>query len=393
MPVATALQYLGVGKELTKGVGVAPTFFLPIKQNDPEDLPKFLPVEVMKGSMAQIYGEVQGLINTTYQVGGPLFADEVGWPLMGVLGDITTTASRTVTDAVTTNASPNVTSATAAFTAADLGKVISTPNLPAGAFILTVTSATAIVASVNATASGTTQSLTIGAPQTHVGSLLNSVTSQGQPTSHTLTDFYSVTQARQYAGIQWDSFELKFNAEGLLEWTAKATGLVPSLPVAKPVQSFTLVSATPTWQGIAQIGGAVMAKTMDGTITVTRKMELVPGMNGTQRYSAVFLGECDVKFKFSAFIDDDTELLRMLNNTQPSMDFNWAAGSGASATQLRLHMTQAAYTKAKINRGKSFIAIDAEGSMVANTTDIGASGGYSPIAVSLGNNVASGTYL
>jgi len=390
VPVPTSLSFLGIAKESVKGTPVSPTFYLPVKTITPEDLPKYLPVEVMKGSMAQTYGFVQGLKYTTFEMGGPVFADALGWSLMGALGDVSTTASRSVSDGVT-DSTVTVTSATASFTSADVGKSLSGGSIPAGAFIEVVNSGTSVTISAAATASASSVPLTIGPPEWHAGGLLNS--GNAQPTSHTLTDFYAVTQARQYAGIQWHDVTLKFSAEGLLEQTSKATGLVPSAQVAKPSQSFTALLPIPTWKGIAQIGGSVMAKSMDGEVQIVRKMELVPGMNATQQYAQVFIGECQVKFKLSAFVDDDTELLRMLNDTEPSLDLNWSSLTGASSQQVALHMSQAAYTKAKINRGKSYVAIDVEGEAVSQTTDVGASGGFGPIKAYLGNNVASGTYV
>lgn len=76
---------------------------------------------------------------------------------------VVTTAQmgRIVADGVTTNASPTVTSATAAFVAGDVGGVLATTNLPAGATIVTVNSGTSVVMSAAATAAGTTQSFTI----------------------------------------------------------------------------------------------------------------------------------------------------------------------------------------------------------------------------------------
>ncbi len=116
-------------------------------------------------------------------------------------------------------------------------------------------------------------------------------------------------------------------------------------------------------------------------------------LTSTQTPAAIFLGPLTVKGKFQAFIDDDTELTRYLTNTQPSLDFNWTTGSGAALVQLKLHMTSAAYTNAKITRGKDYVAIDAEFEAVANLTDAGASGGYSPIKATLQNAVAAGTYI
>jgi lysophospholipase L1-like esterase len=73
-------------------------------------------------------------------------------------------SSRQVYDAVTTSGSATITSATAAFTAADVGKPISVLGFNPGATITAVNSATSITASANATSSGTSQVLTIGGP-------------------------------------------------------------------------------------------------------------------------------------------------------------------------------------------------------------------------------------
>lgn len=81
--------------------------------------------------------------------------------------------SRTVTDAVTTNASATLTSATANFTSADVGKSIYGMNIPFGATIQSVTNGTTAVLSSNATATGGSATETIGA-STVVYSVTNS---------------------------------------------------------------------------------------------------------------------------------------------------------------------------------------------------------------------------
>lgn len=72
--------------------------------------------------------------------------------------------TRTVTDGATTSGSPTFTSATAAFTASDVGAPISATGIPANSTILSVTNATTVTLSANATATGTTLSTTIGQP-------------------------------------------------------------------------------------------------------------------------------------------------------------------------------------------------------------------------------------
>jgi hypothetical protein len=70
--------------------------------------------------------------------------------------------SRVVTDGVTTDTESVITSASAAFTQADVGASVSGTGIPAGARILSVTNATTAVLSANATATDTGVSITIG---------------------------------------------------------------------------------------------------------------------------------------------------------------------------------------------------------------------------------------
>ena len=64
--------------------------------------------------------------------------------------------SRTVTDAVTTNGSTTLTSATANFTFADLGSTVTGAGIPAFTTIVSVQSATSVTMTANATGPGTT---------------------------------------------------------------------------------------------------------------------------------------------------------------------------------------------------------------------------------------------
>ncbi|HEV7679991.1 MAG TPA: phage tail tube protein [Candidatus Dormibacteraeota bacterium] len=69
---------------------------------------------------------------------------------------------RSVADGVSTSGSPTYTSATAGFAASDVGFAISGTNIPASTTIVSVTNATTVTMSANATASGTTLAATIG---------------------------------------------------------------------------------------------------------------------------------------------------------------------------------------------------------------------------------------
>ena len=401
MPLPTVVSYLGIAKEATKGTGVAPTAFIPVKTIEPFDKVEYYPVDVLQGAMTEIYDEVPGYKWTEFTVGGPFFADTYAWPLAGVLGDAPApSTSRTVTDGVTTSASTTVTSATAAFTAVDEGKPITAgSNLPAGTYILSVTSATAVVVSQPATASGTALSTTIGAASlfTNTFSLQNAQTGSnliGQPTSHTLTDFYGITgsNSRQYAGFQWTEAVIKFNTDGLLELTGKGAGLKSSALVAKPAQSFTTTLPIPTWAGNLNIGGSVVSKAMEGEITLSRKFEVIKALTGNQQPAVIFLGAFEAKGKITFYIDDDTELLRYLNNTQPSLDLLWVTGSGAATQGLQVHGSQVAFINSKIVRSKQMAQVEAEFQFIPNTTDVGTSGGFSPLLVRT-QSAVNGVYI
>ena len=84
-------------------------------------------------------------------------------PYMATAGDyvLADTSSRSVADGAT-NTNTTVTSATAAFTAADVGRLITGGTIPAGATITVVGSATSVTISAPATATATAVTLVIG---------------------------------------------------------------------------------------------------------------------------------------------------------------------------------------------------------------------------------------
>ena len=112
------------------------------------------------------------------------------------------------------------------------------------------------------------------------------------------------------------------------------------------------------------------------------------GVNGTQAPAEIFMGPLTVTWKINGLADAaDTLLLEMLNNTQPSVDLTMTQSTSAI---LQVHSTQVAFTAAPFKNDKEVIEIDATGTAIANTTDIGASGGYSPVKVTLTNAVDGG---
>jgi hypothetical protein len=323
---ASVRSYLGIAKEATKGTIVAPTDFIPVAKDNlkPVDLVDPLYDTGLRGSNVMNYAYIQGRTRSTFDFGGAVFADTIGYSIAGLLGTVATTG--------------------------------------------------------------------VSAPFTHTISLENSLTSDVdvQPISYTLTDFYAV-EVRSYPGCQFSDFSLKFNADGMLEYDAKTTGWASST-VADPTPTFSTVLPTPVWRGTVSIGGASVATAMEGNIDMTRAATPIYGISNTQNPYQIFLGPLEVTGSIKFVMDNDSELVRFLNNTQPAIVLNWQYGSGASLVQIQATISKGAYTAAVIERGDDFVSVTIELNGQGNTTDAGSTGGFAPIKWVLQNAKASGTY-
>lgn len=323
---ASVRSYLGIAKEVTKGTPVAATDFIPVAKDSikPVDVIDPLYDQGLRGSNVLNYNYIPGRTRSTFDFGGAVFADTIGYSIAGLLGAVATTG--------------------------------------------------------------------VSAPYTHTVSLLNSLTSgtDTQPISYTLTDFYAV-EVREYPGCQFSDFSLKFNADGLLEYDAKTTGWL-SNTTSDPTPSFSTLLPTPVWRGSVTIGGSSVSTSMTGNIDMTRPVTPIYGISNTQQPYQVFLGPLEVTGKITFVMEDDSQLLNYLNNTQPALVFNWNYGSGASEVQIQATLSKGAYTTGAIERGDDFVKVTVDINAQSTTTDAGASGGYSPIKWVLKNAKPSGTY-
>lgn len=226
------------------------------------------------------------------------------------------------------------------------------------------------------------------APFSHAAAVLNSGT--GQPPSYTVSDYYTIT-TRQFPGLRFSELGIKFSGDGMLTYSAKATSLA-SATTTKPTSSYTGVQPLAGWVGAVSIGGSASAFVVDGECTIKRPITVIQAADGTQAPYALWAGPVEASGKLTLVMEDDAQYVNYLTNAKPSLDINYQQGAGAAAVQVKLHMTKAAYTNAEIGRGKDYIELSVDFDALANTTDAGASGGYSPIKVTVQNAVASGTY-
>jgi hypothetical protein len=92
---ASVRSYLGIAKETTKGTIVAPTDFIPVAKDSlkPQDMVDPLYDTGLRGSNVLNYNYIPGRKHSTFDFGGAVFADTIGYGLAGVMGACATTGA------------------------------------------------------------------------------------------------------------------------------------------------------------------------------------------------------------------------------------------------------------------------------------------------------------
>jgi hypothetical protein len=402
-------QFIGVAKEVTPGTPVAPTWTFLVDKFDPEDKPTWLVDKAMRGSMVEEYGLIQGVTKSEFSMSGPFFGDGGGFLLNNILGDMaeagTYTGSGTTT--LSSGATAGATTISTALSIANgtriqIGtganaEVVVTSGVPTGAGPFTIPVPALRFAHLSAEV---VQPVTT--PYSQIFSTLNAGTAQ--PGTLTITDWQGLpatNQARVYSGACLSELTLKGNAETeLITFDAKGIAWASAIAAAPPTSAPTTAQPIASWRTALGLGGPASGGTQDKTIgsweiKITRKLKpYFTGQNSQnpfviQRGAVTATG----KLVFAVPADEAKSLLYMLNNTQPQ--FQWLVSNGlagASLLSLQVDVQAAAFETAKINRGAEAVGYDDTFKALANTTNAGASGGYSPLKVTLQNAVAAGTF-
>lgn len=89
----TALSHLGLAVETTEGTVVPATAWAPVLTQKPQDLPKFIPDEGLRGQPVMTYGEYLGPKSATYDMTGDFFPLSGGNLLAAMWGVDTVTGT------------------------------------------------------------------------------------------------------------------------------------------------------------------------------------------------------------------------------------------------------------------------------------------------------------
>jgi hypothetical protein len=435
----SVLSWLGIARELNVGTPLVPVVTHPLDQADysPEDMPKFLKDQAIRGSMTNLFYETLGVESAQFSLGGPNFLDTHGYFFDNVFGDLSTTGS-SIGNPATFNSALAV--------GATAGTLAAAPPAAytAGATIQIGTGSTTEVVIIGSTAASNVVNFAIsaggagyplrfthptgptvstcGTPFTHKWAALNSPLGYGgaygaQPPTHTFTDttnvvnvFTSATYgnapantfgARMYPSAVLKDISFSGNAEQLLN--IKMTGdSWLSVAAGTAVTNVTTNSRPiPNWNSTVVVAGNTVSSTGaysgigNFSVSFTRQTQTYWIVAGTQQPFVIARGPLNMNGSIDWDpTNSETPLDLMLLNAQAPMTITVSNQSPTvipnSGTPFTLTFTasQVANIKSKITRSKDLISYSNSYEGVANSTDVGGSGGLGPGTVTLVNNTA-----
>ena len=419
-------SWLGIAREMTVGTPVNPVITHPLDQSgfEPEDTPKFLDDKAIRGSMTDLFYKTLGVTSGTFSFSGPNFLDSHGYFLDNVFGDLSTIGSTPTNPATTNGVLPVgatlMTLAAAPPAAYTANAVIQIgTGLTAEVLIISSTAASNVVSFVNNPlrfTHPTAQTVnTVTSPYTHRFAALNSQLGYGgafgsQPPTHTFTDvtnivntFTSATYgtaptntfgARQYPSACLKNIDFSGNAEQLLG--VKMSGdswlsTVASSAVTNVTSNFRPV---PNWNTTVSILGTTINQIGEFNYSFKRATQVYWTVQGIQAPFVIARGPLTLDGSIN-WDPTNTEqpLDLMLLNAQGPMTItttnNGIPNSGTAAT-LTFAAQNVANIKSKIMRNKDLIGYSNTFECVANSTDVGGSGGLGPGTLTLIN--ATPTY-
>lgn len=336
MPTPTtwpsAKQVLGLAVETTQGTPVTTlAATLPVDNFEPEDKPVWLYDNALRGSMTERYGMIQGPMLVEFSGGGPAFFNVLPYLLRNILGALATSGP-------------------------------------------------------------------VSSAYTHLASLLNSGT--GQPDSLTFTQWQgptATTFSRMFAGCCLSELTLKGNPESsLVECSFKGLGF-PSAdyPTSAPTFPANTDSPLAAWRVAIGIGGTAVgspARTVrEWEVTFTRELKAVFTSQNSQSPYIIQRGKLTAAGALNfAAPADETPLDYLLNNSQPQSQILVTNGAaGAALRSLQIDMQTTGFDTSKINFSEEAVGYNGTIQPVANTTNVGASGGYAPATVTVVNGTSS----
>jgi hypothetical protein len=224
----------------------------------------------------------------------------------------------------------------------------------------------------------------------HTFSLLNS--SDGQPPAHTITDNTNITAtvlARAYAYACCSELTISGNATGLVTVDAKFTSYASAAAASAPTNTVTAEVVIPTYKSTVSVGGSGATNVREWGITISRDLEVVDTADGTPDPYAIVRKAMTVSGKLTFAAKDEAPLTALMAGTQQAIVINIdSGGTVANVRNLTLTCTKGVYDQGQMTR-ETPIGWEMGWKGLANSTDVGASGGLAPVQAVLKNIVTT----
>lgn len=229
---------------------------------------------------------------------------------------------------------------------------------------------------------------TLGSPNSHAIAL-NCAGSQQTP-SYTLNTGDGL-HCLQWAGLKFASLDLAMAGDGLFTWQATAAAL-PAVEGAPPARNYSSAAPFAGWRGTVQLGGTTEAMLLAAGVSLSRNIVAQRNTDGARAPYNHRPEEVTVTGTLEVALRSDTYRQQYVNGTATSIDISAAQGVGAGLQQVKLHASSAIFTDVHQVYGGDWVELAIAWTADANTTDIGASGGHSPIKTTLKNTIGAGVY-
>ena len=392
--------WLGVGRELTPGLGVVlPTNTIPLDMSSyqPEDTPKFLHDESIRGVMASLYNDILGVEDATFSFGGPMFLDVGGFWIDNVFGDLSSTgtsaASTTMLNSASTIGATTVVLASGSGYSSASSVQIDTGSVAEVVVLSSPPTGGTITFASNplrfAHGSGAAASVVVG-PYTHKWAILQS--GSGQPPTHTLTDYTNLTPsvgARAYPSACVSQMDFTGNSEQLLMQKVSGNSWLSQPASQTPTNTTQFTIPQPNWRSTVSVGGTQINSFGEWTASIKRQLQVYWTAQGAQTPYIIARGGLGLTIGLNQTVSsDETALNWMLTSGPLAVQIQLDNGlTSTSHLQLTITATKAQAEKSKVTRNSVLVGYDDVFEAVANSTDVGGSGGIGPCTVQLINNI------
>lgn len=410
MPIPAAIwpstkTWLGIAREATTGTPLTPTNTIPLDKGSysPEDTPKFLPDEAIRGSLASLYNDIIGVTDATFSFGGPAFLDVGGFWLDNAFGDLSSTSGGTLATAQPLSAGIAV-GATAFSVATSLGSVVTGSVIqitdgPASEIVIATvgSTGTSILFAGNPTrfahTTAATASLqTAATTYTHKFALIN--TGTGQPPTHTITDATGITAsvgARAYPSACVSSVDFSGNAEQLLMQKVSGNSWLSAPAGTTPVNTTAFTIPVPNWRSTVTVGGTQIYNIGEWSAQFKRVLQIYWTAQGAQNPFIIARGGLSATYDLNFTVAiDESPLTAMLSTGPQAVQIAVTNGlSGANLLSLTINSTKAQAVKSKIDRNAVLVGYQNQLEGIANATDVGGTAGLGPATITLVNAIAT----